>query len=190
MRNTTMEGLVINRTKEWTASDYQLLGESAAPCQLIDGELFMSPSPTPEHQRVVRRLFKILDSFAASAGEVFFSPIDLYVDDRNVFQPDLIYIAESNANAFTTKGVEKAPDLIVEIISPSNSYVDRYTKKKAYLEMGVKEYWIVDPANQTLEVFSDDLDVVDKPSFFLSQSGIVSSRVIPMLKFNLEDIWS
>jgi Uma2 family endonuclease len=185
-----MEGLVINRTKEWTASDYQLLGESATPCQLIDGELFMSPAPTPEHQRVVRRLFKILDSFAVGTGEVFFSPIDLYVDDRNVFQPDLIYIAESNANAVTKKGVEKAPDLIVEIISPSNSYVDRYTKKKAYLKMGVKEYWIVDPANRTLEVFSEDLDVADKPSFFLSQNGIVSSRVIPMLKFNLEDIWS
>ncbi|MEQ8533807.1 MAG: Uma2 family endonuclease, partial [Imperialibacter sp.] len=113
-----MEGLVINRTKEWTASDYQLLGESATPCQLIDGELFMSPAPTPEHQRVVRRLFKILDSFAVGTGEVFFSPIDLYVDDRNVFQPDLIFIAESNANAITKKGVEKAPDLIVEIISP------------------------------------------------------------------------
>lgn len=185
-----MEGLVINRSKKWTASDYELLGESTTPCQLIDGELFMSPAPTPAHQRVVRRLFKILDSFAANTGEVFFSPIDLYVDSRNVFQPDLIYIAEANASAVTDKGVEKAPELVVEIISSSNSYIDRYTKKKAYLKMGVKEYWIVDPANQTLEVFSGDLSVVDKPTLFLSQNGIVSSQVIKNLKFNLEDIWS
>jgi Uma2 family endonuclease len=80
--------------------------------------------------------------------------------------------------------------LIVEIISPSNSYIDRYTKKKAYLEMGVKEYWIVDSANQTLEIFSKEITEEDKPFLFLAGDGVVTSQVIKTLKLNLRDIWS
>lgn len=80
----------------WTVEDYLLLGEVRTPCQLISGELITSPAPTPHHQIISGKLFKILDS-AANNGEVFYSPLDLFIDKKNVYQPDLVYISDRNS---------------------------------------------------------------------------------------------
>lgn len=88
----------------------------------------------------------------------------------------------------TERGIEGAPDLVVEIISPSNSYTDRYEKKDAYQKAGVAEYWIVDPANQTLEVYSGAH--WNKPSLYLAGEGTVHSQVLPSLSFDLKVVFS
>lgn len=183
MNNT----LTIDRTKEWRIADYLLLGEIKTPCQLINGELIMSPAPSTEHQRILRKLFQIFDKFNLS-GEIFFAPIDLYINDKNVFQPDLVYLSEKNKVSITGRGIEGPVDLIVEVISPSNSYTDRNQKKKAYLDFGVEEYWIVDPANKTLEIYTPQTGL-DVPLIYLSASGQVQSPSLSSLKFNLEDIF-
>ncbi|MBK5278254.1 MAG: Uma2 family endonuclease [Bacteroidia bacterium] len=181
-----MNTLTIDKTKEWTVDDYLLLGEMKTPCQLINGELIMSPAPTPNHQRVARKIFKILDS-ANLLGEIFFSPIDLYIDSKNVFQPDLVYLSDSKAH-LTKRGIEGPPDLIVEIISPSNSYTDRNQKKDSYLRFGVKEYWIVDPGNETIEIYTPT-GGADVPVFFSSKEGEVISSINNAIRFNLRDIF-
>lgn len=182
-----MNTLTIDRTKAWTVEDYALLGEMKTPCQLINGELIMSPAPSPNHQQVLRRLFKIVDRVTQEKGELFFAPIDLYIDNKNVFQPDLVYLSEVNKKYLTERGIEGPPDLIVEIISPSNSYTDRNQKKSSYLKFGVKEYWIVDPANKTVEIYTPKTGP-DVPVTFVAIKGEVRSTLIENLKFELSVI--
>lgn len=184
-----MQTAKIDRTKEWTVDDYLMLGEMNTPCQLINGELIMSPSPTTLHQRVLRRLFKLFDECSNSEGEIFFAPIDLFIDKKNVFQPDLVYISNLNKSIISQRGIEGPPEIVVEIISPSNIFSDRNTKKKKYLTFGVKEYWIVDPANQTLEIYLNDQAGPEVPYLYLAGEGKVTSTVIASLEFDLKTIF-
>lgn len=179
-----MQTATIDRSKEWTVEDYLQLEEGLL-AQLINGDLIMSPAPTPKHQRVLRELYDCLKELDLK-GELFFSPIDLYVDAKNVLQPDLVFIADMQKEIITSRGIEGAPDLVIEVLSPSNSFIDRNTKKRKYLEFGVKEYWIVDPGNQTLEIYTDDLD---KPLLYLAGEGEVTSPLLDGSGFELSRIF-
>jgi Uma2 family endonuclease len=183
-----MNTLTIDKTKEWTVEDFLLLAEIKTPCQLINGELVMSPAPSPNHQRVSKKLFKIIDKATQGMGELFYAPIDLYIDNKNVFQPDLIYLSEENKKYLTDRGIEGPVDLVVEIISPSNSYTDRNQKKNSYLKFGINEYWIVDPANKTIEVYTPATGG-DVPVLYLSESGVVKAVTIEGLQFELNEIF-
>lgn len=178
-----MQTLTIDRTKTWTVEEYLLLGESNTPCQLINGELIMSPAPNPLHQIVSRSLFRLLDKLIGSNGELLYAPVDVFFDEKNVFQPDLLFLSKGRSKYLTEKGIEGPPDLVVEIISPSNSYTDRYEKKDAYQKFGVTEYWIVDPGNKTLEVYATDSWI--KPQLYLAGDGTVKSSVLSSLSFDL-----
>jgi Uma2 family endonuclease len=149
-----MQTSKIDRTKNWTVDDYVLLGETDTPCELINGDLIKSSAPNPYHQRVSKKLFKLLDRASTNFGEVFYAPIDLYIDQKNVFQPDLLVISKPKSSLITNRGIEGPPEIVIEIISPSNVFIDRNTKKKNYLDFGVQEYWIVDPGNRTLEIYA------------------------------------
>jgi Uma2 family endonuclease len=183
-----MQTAIIDKSKNWTVDDYLVLGEMPTPCQLINGELIRSPAPKPSHQRVIRSLFKILDAVNPS-GEIFFSPIDLFVNHKNVFQPDLLFLSEANLSFITQRGIEGPPDLIIEVISPSNIFIDRNTKKRTYLEFGVKEYWIVDPGNKTLEIYLHNQTNPDVPHLYLAEDGIVTSTILKDLWFDLKEIF-
>ena len=111
----------------------------------------------------------------------------LYIDDRNVFQPDLLYLSAEKRTFLTDRGIEGPPDLIVEIISPPNSYTDRYEKKNAYQRFGVKEYWIVDPANKTLEIYASEN--WNKPQLYLAGDGEVKSSVLTDISFDLSELF-
>lgn len=179
-----MQTATFDRSKEWTVEDYLRLEEGLL-AQLIDGELIMSPAPTPKHQRVVRELFSVIRDLNPE-GELFFSPIDLYLDNKNVLQPDLIFISNTKKELITERGIEGPPELVIEVVVPSNSFIDRNTKKRKYLEFGVMEYWIVDPGNQTLEIYSDN---IDKPWLYLAGEGRVKSSILTTLSFNLQVIF-
>lgn len=187
-----MKVATIDKTKEWTVDDYLMLGEMKTPCQLINGELILSPSPTPNHQRISRIVFSKLFTVAENekAGEVFYAPIDLYIDSKNVFQPDIVFIASKNSRIITERGIEGTPDLIVEIISPSNIFSDRNRKKRTYQQIGVQEYWIIDPANKTLEIYHKDQADKDTPLLYLVEEGVITSTCLPGLSFNLKEIFS
>lgn len=185
-----MNTLTIDNSKVWTVEDYLLLGEISTPCQLIDGDLIMSPSPIPYHQIVSSNLNDLLKAEARRTGGIaFYAPMDLYIDYKNVFQPDLMFISKENKHIITGRGVEGVPELVVEIISPSNIFTDRNKKKKIYQQIGVGEFWIVDPANKTLEIYRRDQKDKDTPSLFLTEEGEVTSTVLPELKFDLKEIF-
>ena len=119
--------------------------------ELVEGDLFVTPSPNPVHQRVSRQLLLPLQSYFddRSIGEVFYAPIDLILTNQDVFVPDLVVV--SRPQSITKRGIEGAPLLVVEILSPSTRKRDRGLKARRYAELGVEHYWIVDPLKKRLE---------------------------------------
>jgi len=170
-----------------TIQDYRELPEGS-PYQLIEGELVMSPAPKPMHQIVSGNLFKILSKFTEGKGILLYAPVDVYLDEENAFQPDLIFISNERKDILKEDGVYGAPDLVVEILSPSTAYYDLRKKKEVYERSGVKEYWIVDPEMKTVEVY-----VKDKGKFKLAEEvkerGKFRSKIIENLEVDLEDIF-
>jgi Uma2 family endonuclease len=116
--------------------------------EVIDNALYMSPASTPSHQKIALNLATEMNSLAKGngLGEVCFSPIDVYLDETsNAVQPDILFFFKDSRITTSTKGLHGSPDLIIEILSPSNSRHDHVIKKNLYEKFGVQEYWIVDP---------------------------------------------
>ena len=121
--------------------------------ELIEGELFVNPAPTPIHQRISKRLQRQLEDYfeARSLGEVFNAPIDVILTPHDVLQPDLILVGDPSH--ISKRGIEKPPLIVVEILSPSTRNVDRGIKSRRYAELGVPHYWIVDPEHRRIECY-------------------------------------
>lgn len=180
--------LTIDKTKKWNEDDYEQLDEDVK-CEIIDAELIMTPAPLTNHQRISREIFlKILNS-SKGEGELFYAPIDVYFNNHNIFQPDLVYVKQENLAIIQEKGIIGAPDLIIEIISPSNSYIDRYVKKAKYEQFEVQEYWIADPGNKTLEIYNL-IENQYKLFLFLAEDGLVNSSVLEGLSFELSEVFT
>lgn len=182
-----MQTVAIDTTKTWTVEEYLRLEENPNQ-QLLNGHLIMSPSPSLQHQKILKILQRYLDQYALKKGdETFFAPLDVHLDQINVPQPDLVYIKKENLNQLSERGIEGAPDLIIEIISPSNSYIDRYEKKNLYQQFKVKEYWIIDPGNSTLEVYQLIQEEYQMTQY-LAGKGEIKSPLLPELTVKLEFI--
>ena len=124
--------------------------------EIIDGDLHMVPAPFTQHQQISARLFQILAEFVQdrSLGEVFYAPVDVILSEEDVLQPDLLFISRARLGILTSANVRGAPDLVVEILSPSTKQWDLQPKRRLYEKYGVREYWIVDPDAQSVEVLT------------------------------------
>ena len=142
--------------KIYTYADYEKLPEGPA-YQLIDGDLVMTPAPTPFHQAVLTRLTTLFFQFVEelNLGTVFCSPIDVYFSETETYQPDVVFVSKANAGIIGEKRIDGAPDLVVEILSSGTGYYDLTHKKAVYQALGVKEYWIIDPQERTIEVLEN-----------------------------------
>jgi len=118
-----------------TIQDYKQLPEGA-PYQLINGKLIMSPSPNRMHQKLIGEIFRIIGNYLKNnvIGEAYIAPSDVYLDDENVVQPDIYFVSSNNLSILTEAGADGAPDLIIELLSPSNAYYDLRTKLQLYRE--------------------------------------------------------
>lgn len=125
---------------------FSLLPEGTL-CEVIENQLYMSPSPNRKHQRlsifISTRIFNFLAK--KNSGEVYVAPIDVFLDSKNAFQPDIVFVSNENSNILSDRGIEGAPDLVIEILSTSNEKHDTVKKKAVYERCGVKEFWLVDP---------------------------------------------
>ncbi len=117
----------------------------------------MSPAPVPKHQRCRRRLLITVDSLIPD-GEVFVAPIDLLLDSENILQPDLVWVSTNGRCVITDKLLQGPPELIIEILSPGTTRRDRDDKFEIYERHAVSEYWIVDPLEEYLEVYTHQND--------------------------------
>ena len=141
----------------YTYEDYKSLPESMdRRYELLQGELFIVPAPTTDHQRFSRNLEFILFQHVRThgLGEIFYSPVDVVFGEgraREVAQPDIVFIAAERRAIITRPEIAGAPDLVVEILSPGTEERDRNYKRTLYERHGVREYWIVDPDAHSLE---------------------------------------
>ncbi len=135
-----------------TVEDYLALPDDVR-AELIDGELYVTPSPVPDHQRVLLRLARVLGPRleAVHEGEVFIAPLDVHLPSGDVVQPDVLYVAKGN-RGIIQDWIRGVPDLVVEIVSPTGAERDRIVKRDLYARNGVPEYWIVDPGERSVEV--------------------------------------
>ena len=131
------------------------LPEINLPTELWDGEIIMSPTPTPSHQTIVGSLYRLLDGYVREkeSGTVFISPLDVVLSQRRVVQPDLFFVSNASKDIIQDR-IRGVPDLAVEVISPGTWKRDRVEKKALYEQVGVAEYWIVDPESRSIEVFA------------------------------------
>ena len=143
-------------TLKKNVTDFKLLEEGDF-CQLMNGELIMTPAPSAQHQRISRKIIKQLINYVdeKKLGEVFYAPVDVFFDDENVFEPDILFVAKERSHIILEDGIHGAPDMIIEILSVSSSYHDTKTKKRVYEKYGVKEYWIVDPIDGEVTGFEN-----------------------------------
>ena len=125
-------------------------------CELIHGRFYVSPSPSPLHQFVVGRIWRLLDDLAeATGGLALPAPSDVHLSDHTVAQPDVLYVSPEQRR-IVQAWIEGAPDLVVEVLSPSTARADRLLKLNLYAEAGVREYWLVDPVARTIEFLVHD----------------------------------
>lgn len=146
---------VVNPQIKFTYEDYCLMPEDRR-YELIEGEFFVVPSPSVIHQRVSANLEAILRQYvqAGECGEILDAPLDVILSPQDVVQPDIMFISRERSHIVTDANIQGAPDLVVEILSPSTAERDRTIKKKLYARYGVLELWLVNPGAQTIEVFS------------------------------------
>jgi len=144
--------------KRFTYQDYLVLPEEPGyRLEILDGILIKEPSPNVIHQRVSRRLQRILEDYFWEydpEGEVFNAPLDVTFQDITVVQPDLFYVAAEQKMIVKDARIDGSPTLIVEILSPSTSRKDRLQKLQIYQRAKVQHYWLVNPEEKTLECFS------------------------------------
>jgi Uma2 family endonuclease len=137
-----------------TARQYFMLGEDppGVKLELVNGEIAVSPSPTPEHSSVVVNLTTILNMHiqAHDLGELHLD-VDTYLDEYNVRRPDLLYFSSANRGRIGKKNMQGVPDLAIEVVSPGSIEVDREDKFEQYRAAKIRFYWIADPELRTLE---------------------------------------
>ncbi|GEA17590.1 Uma2 family endonuclease [Moorella sp. E306M] len=148
------EEMIIPVKNSYTYEDYARLPEGT-PFQLIGGKLIMTPAPDTYHQIILMRLIEKLLFFLAGKdlGILFTAPVDVFLEEKETYQPDIIFIAKDRMHIIETTKIKGAPDLVIEILSPSTGYYDLKKKARVYARCGVKEYWIVDPEDKSIEVF-------------------------------------
>ena len=172
-----------------TYEDYASLPDDER-CELIYGELTPMPSPSVFHQLLIFSIGAPLREFVKrlSLGEVVPSPIDVILSATNVVQPDLFFVSNARAHIITEDNIRGAPDLAIEIISPSTERRDRIVKRNLYARHGVGEYWLVDPYAKTVTVLILGANGYDAYAVF-GEGDILTSPALPGFALNLSDLF-
>ncbi len=174
-----------------TYQDYLKMPDDRTRKEIIGGDLYVTAAPSPLHQRVVVRLVSMLSGYVRehALGEVLVSPIDVVLSQIDVVQPDIIFVAAANAHIVGDAAVQGAPDVVIEVLSPSTLKLDRERKMDLYARAGVREYWIVDPDNRTVEMYLPAPGALQLERRF-QEGHSIQSDLFPGLSIDLYDVWN
>jgi Uma2 family endonuclease len=141
-----------------TYEDLKQMPQDGNRYEIIDGEPVASPAPSIIHAEIVARLFLLIRSFVLDrqiGKHVFTAPVDVRLAEVRIVEPDIVYVSPERSGILANPAlIDGAPDLIVEVLSPSNRTYDEQVKYRLYAEAGVREYWLVDPERETLAIFA------------------------------------
>ena len=171
-----------------TVEDYLALPDDVR-AELIDGVLYVTPAPAPRHQRVLGELYSHLRAHVLrqACGEVLLSPVDVHLPSGDVVQPDLVFISTARQEICTDL-IRGVPDLLIEILSPSAPERDRFVKRVLYEQNAVREYWIADPEERTIEV----LHLVEgafAPAGYFREGTALVSRLLEGLRMPVDAVF-
>ena len=177
-----------------TRHDYEEMPAGPPYFQVIEGELVMTPSPNLFHQDISGNIFTLLRGYLVKhpIGSAHIAPLDVYLSDVNVYQPDVIFVSSARRSLLTEHGIEGAPDLVVEILSPATARYDKGSKRKIYARTGVKELWLIDPITASIEVrHASEVDekVVWKAINYL-RGAHAKSRVLDGFQVSVTDLFA
>ncbi len=187
MKNIITQNKSKYHNKPATVRDYDHLDDDGYRYELIQGVLSMAPSPIRIHQKILWKLAELFMNYSKTytAGEFFFAPFDVQFNDKNIFQPDLLFVSKDRLDIITEKRVVGAPDLIIEILSESSYELDTQIKYKVYEESGVQEYWIVDPNKKSIIFYQ----LIDKSFKEIPYDNEYPNKVLNNLTINLQNFF-
>lgn len=173
-----------------TKYDYWQLPDAGPRYQLVNGDLYMAPAPNRFHQDISRTIqFEIMKYLERTPGGIIYNaPFDVVLTDINVFQPDLAYFSKEGRSVLTDKGAEGAPDLVVEVLSPSTARLDLDQKRVVYARTGVSDLWMVYPDKLEVQVFDLRRDP-DVPAATLRGDDVLRSRFLPGFELPLTTVF-
>lgn len=176
--------------EKWT---YQRMVEelpTESRYEIRNYHLIEMPSPITQHQRIVKRVTRKLDDFIEpnQLGEVFVSPLDVVFDEGNTCEPDVFLVLKENKGIINKKNISGSPDLLVEVVSKGSVVRDYVEKKNDYETFGVKEYWLIDPLNETIIVYT-----LDNGKYIIFSSveeqGIAKSKLLDGFELAFEEVF-
>ena len=174
-----------------TYADYELFPDDGLRHEIIAGEHYVTASPVTRHQRISRDLFYLVHSYLQThaIGEIFYAPFDVVLTMFDVVVPDLIYLSRNRAHLLTTKNLQGAPDLVVEILSPGTRPRDERLKRDLYERVGVDEYWLVDPDRDLVSVYRRGASGFEPPARYETHDSL-TTPLLPDLEIPVGRIFS
>ena len=174
----------------FTVADYRALPEGPPYYQLVEGDLIMAPSPNSFHQDIAFNVAFLLRQHVTKRGlgKVCIAPLDVYLSDVNVFQPDVFFLSGQSLPLLRDDGVHGAPDLVVEIVSPSHGLLEAKRKRPIYARHGVKEEWLIEPTLQQIHCYDFAADPV-KPVRVVDNDESFATPLLPGLVIHAADVF-
>ena len=181
--------MVATRTRrKFTYEDYRNAPDDIR-YELLDGELVIMPSPKEIHQRLLLKLAWLLQFVEdVELGRLYIAPFDVVLADTTVLQPDLIFVSNERSHIITEDNIRGAPDLVIEILSPSTADRDRTFKRTLYERYGVREYWIFDPSARNSTVLILGGNGYELAGIY-GEGQTLTSPTLPDFSLNLNDIF-
>ena len=174
----------------FTVEDYRAMPEGPPYYQLIEGELVMDPSPNDHHQVIVANVFRILDAYLQRKpiGFLRFAPLDVYLSETTIVQPDLFYASHAKKTFIEPDGFHGGPDLVVEVVSPRDGQLEKRRKRALYARHGVKEEWLIEPTLEQIHRYDFTTDTA-KPVRIVDSEESFESPLLPDLVINATDVF-
>ena len=176
---------------QWTYREYAALPDDGNRYEVICGVLYMAPSPDKWHQKASGGIFYHLYAAVqlAGLGEVYAAPFDVILNPKTTVQPDMLVVLKEHLDRVSKEGVFGAPDLVVEIASPSTARLDLSKKYDAYAAASVPEYWVVTPGERTVELFVLKDGVYNSLGIY-SGSAVLPTQIVPNWNIKVEQFFS
>lgn len=174
----------------WTYDDYATIPDDGNKYEIVNGVLYMSPSPSWSHQEIVGEIFAHLRTFmrVTGLGGAFTAPIDVELAPNTTFQPDVVVLLKASQKKLKERHIVGAPDLVVEVVSPTSETHDRYRKIVAYARAGVPEYWIVAPDSKTVEVLFLEGGEYQSQGVYRGKATL-PSQIVPEFMIHVEQFF-
>ncbi len=168
--------------------EYCLFPDDGKRHEIINGLHYMNPAPTPNHQSISKWLqhFLFVNIELKGLGKVFDAPIDVQLGDHDVVQPDLIVILNKSKAKITRTRVQGPPDLVVEILSTSTAKNDLTLKRRLYEQSGIREYWIVDPDERSVDVLGLEDGIYQAA---VSATSTLNLAILPDVSISIKEIF-